>query len=148
MSSTFSALHYHIVFSTKARKPLIDPVWAGRLHDYLGGTIKGLGGFAQGAGGVADHVHLLIGLNTTHRLADFIRELKKTSSAWVHDEIALRSFSWQEGYGAFTVSPPARTQVRKYIANQTNHHRSKSFREELAEFLKNSGVEYKERYLD
>ena len=148
MPSTFLALHYHIVFSTKDRVPLIDQTWMERLHEYLGGTVTGLGGFTQGVGGVGDHVHLLVGLRATHCLADFMRELKKASSVWVHEEIGLRKFAWQEGYGAFTVSPTARTRVQKYIANQAEYHRVKSFREELAEFLKSAGVKYEDRYLD
>jgi putative transposase len=148
MSSTFLALHYHIVFSTKDRAPLIDTHWHERLHEYLGGTVAGLEGVTQGVGGVADHVHLLVGLKSTHRLADFMRELKKASSAWVHREIKLRKFAWQEGYGAFTVSATARSSVRKYIANQAEHHRVKTFREELEEFLKQAGVKYEDRFLD
>ena len=148
MASTFLALHYHIVFSTKDRVPFIGAAWRDRLHEYLGGTVTGLGGYAQGVGGVADHVHLLVGLKATHCLSDFMRELKKASSVWVHDEIKLREFAWQEGYGAFTVSPTARAQVQKYIANQAEHHRVKSFREELVEFLNSAGVKYEDRYLD
>ena len=148
MASTFLALHYHIVFSTKDRIALIDSSWRDRLHDYLGGTVAGLGGIPQGVGGVADHVHLLVGLKATHCLADFMRELKKASSVWVHDEIGLREFAWQEGYGAFTVSPTTRPGVQKYIANQAEHHRAKSFREELVGFLKAAGVIYEDRFLD
>jgi REP element-mobilizing transposase RayT len=148
MPSTFLALHYHLVFSTKDREPSISPEWRERLHEYLGGTVNGLGGFAQGIGGVADHVHLLVGLKATHCLADFMRELKKASSVWVHDEVGLAAFAWQEGYGAFTVSPTARPQVQRYIANQEEHHRVRTFREELEGFLKKAGVRYEERYLD
>ena len=136
------------MFSTKDRVPLIAPEWRERLHEYLGGTVGGLGGFVQGVGGVADHVHLLVGLKATHCLADFMRELKKASSVWVHEQIQQPEFAWQEGYGAFTVSPTARPQVQKYIANQTEHHRVKTFREELVEFLKKAGVKYEDRFLD
>ena len=148
MPSTFLALHYHLIFSTKDRIPCILPQWRDRLHVYLGGTVKGLGGICQGIGGVADHVHLLVGLKATHCLSDFMRELKKSSSAWVHGEMGQREFSWQEGYGAFTVSPTARPQVRRYLANQEEHHRTKTFREELAEFLKKAEVVYEDGYLD
>jgi len=148
MPSTFLALHYHIVFSTKARAPLIADSWRERLHAYLGGTAARLGGIPQGAGGVADHVHLLVGLKATHCLADFVRELKKASSVWVRDELQLRGLAWQEGYGAFTVSPTARPGVQRYIKNQHRHHRVKTFREELDEFLKEAGVKYEGRFLD
>jgi len=148
MSSTFISLHYHIVFSTKHREPMIDAVWRERLHEYLGGTVNGLKAFSQGVGGTEDHVHLLTGLKATHCLADFMRELKKSSSAWVHNEIGLANFAWQEGYGAFTVSPPARGGVKQYIANQAEHHRRRTFREELVELLEQAGVEYDDKWLD
>ena len=148
MPSTYLSLHYHLVFGTKNREPFIAPDWRTRLHDYLGGTIRGLGGFPQGVGGVADHVHLLVGLKATHALADVLRELKKASSAWVHDEIGSRAFAWQEGYAAFTVGATSREAVKRYIANQEEHHRFKSFREELIEMLNKAGIEYDPRYLD
>jgi len=84
---------------------MIQPAWRGDLHAYLGGIIRTADGIAESIGGVSDHVHLLIGLRATHRLADVIRELKAVSSGWVHNEIGMRSFAWQEGYGAFSVSP-------------------------------------------
>lgn len=148
MPSTHTSLHYHLIFATKDRQPLIAPGWRPRLHEYLGGTVRGLGGVPQGIGGAADHVHLLVALKPTHCLSDFMRELKKGSSTWVAEEIPLPSFRWQEGYGAFTVSASARKTVQGYIANQEEHHRIKSFREELIEFLENSGVEYDPRFLD
>src|ERR1700720_5010620 len=108
MPSTYLSLHYHLVFGKKNRQPFIAPQWRSRLHEYLGGTVAGLGGFPQGVGGIADHVHLLVGLKATHCLADFLRELKKGASGWVHDDLHIRPFAWQEGYSAFTVSPTAR----------------------------------------
>jgi putative transposase len=148
MPSTYLSLHYHLVFSTKERRPLIRDSWRGRLHDYLGGTVNGLGGIIQQVGGVQDHVHLLVGLKATHCLSDFMRELKKASSVWVHDVIGDKQFAWQEGYSAFTVSAPARDAVIKYIANQEEHHRQHSFREELIELLERAGIEYDPKYLD
>ena len=148
MASTYLSLHYHIVFSTKERQPWIAESWRSRLFQYLSGTIDGLGGISEGVGGIADHVHLLVGLKATHCLADFMRELKKSSSIWVHDEVDEKRFAWQEGYAAFTVSAPTRENVQAYIANQAEHHRQKTFREELVEFLKRAGVEYDPQYLD
>lgn len=148
MPSTHTHLLYHIIFATKNRQPLIADPWRCRLHQYIGGTIAGLEGTPQGVGGVADHVHLLVGLKPTHRLSDFMRDLKKTTSVWVSEEIGVAAFAWQEGYGAFTVSASARDEVRNYIDRQEEHHRRKTFREELIEILKKSGVTYDERYLD
>jgi putative transposase len=146
--STFLGLHYHLVFSTKNRAPFIKPSWSVRLHEYLSGTIVGLKGFPQGTGGVADHVHLLVGLKATHCLADFVRDLKKASSVWVHNQIAEPDFAWQEGYAAFTVSATARDAVKHYIANQDEHHRSKPYRQELIEMLLRAEIDIEERFLD
>jgi putative transposase len=148
MPSTYLSLHYHLVFSTRNRASFIKETWIERLHEYLGGTVSGLGGFPQGIGGVADHVHLLVGLKGTHSLADFMRELKKGSSIWVHSEIGDTDFAWQEGYSAFTVSATARGAVKQYIRNQPAHHRVKPFRDELIEMLHRAEVEFDEKYLD
>ena len=104
MSSTHLSLHYHIVFSTKNREPLITTEWRERLHAYLGGIIRDLGGVPECVGGIADHVHLLIGLKATHRLCDVLRDLKHSSSKWAHETIGIKEFGWQDGYGAFVDS--------------------------------------------
>lgn len=117
------------------------------LHAYLGGVIKGLDGHSHINGGVADHVHLLVGLKPTHRLSDFMSELKSVSSSWVKEKINTTAFSWQEGYGAFTVGAPELERVREYISNQAEHHRKKTFQEEYLLMLKRGMVEYKEEYL-
>ena len=148
MPSTFTNLHFHIVFCTKQRRNTIDPEWRERLFEYMGGTIRGLGGVAEIVGGVADLVHLLIGLKPTHTLADVLRELKKAATVWVHERTGDLSFSWQEGYAAFTVSATARDGVRKYIANQDEHHRIRSFLEEWTMLLDKAGVEYDPAYLE
>lgn len=148
MSSTYLSLHYHIIFSTKNRERSIAPDWRHRLHDYLGGTVNGLGGFSQRVDGTDDHVHLLLGLKATHCLADFMRELKKGSSSWVHDDVRLTPFAWQEGYAAFTVSPTARADVLRYIAGQEEHHRKRTFRDELIFLLEEAGVQYDPKFLD
>ncbi len=146
MSSTYLSLHFHIVYRTKGRKRFIRADWMSPLHEYLGGTVRGLGGVAEAVGGVEDHVHLLVGLEATHCLADFMRELKKASSTWAaekHEPL----FGWQDGYAAFSVSATHCTAVRRYIANQKNHHKKCSFLEELKRLLKKNGVEYDPKYL-
>jgi REP element-mobilizing transposase RayT len=147
MPSTYLSLHYHLIFSTKERYPFIVPSWRQRVHAYLGGAVRTLGGAPEVVGGTVDHVHMLIGLRATHCLADVLREIKRSSSQWVHETIGLTEFSWQEGYGAFTVSASNIATVRRYIAKQEEHHRKKTFQEEYIAFLRRSGVEYDERYL-
>jgi REP-associated tyrosine transposase len=147
MSSTHLSLHYHVVFATKNHEPMIQRAWRRDLHAYLGGIIRTADGIAESVGGVSDQVHLLIGLHATHRLADVLRELKAVSSGWVHDEIGLREFAWQEGYGAFTVSASQCKAVRRYIEQQDEHHRTRTFREEYLALLRRSGVEFDERLI-
>ena len=105
MPSTHLSLNYHIVFSTKNREPILAASWRAELHAYLGGILRDLGGVAQEVGGVADHVHFLAALKATHCLADVLRDTKTGSSRWIHETMRIRSFAWQEGYGAVTVSP-------------------------------------------
>jgi len=146
MGSTFLSLHYHIVFSTKERRPFINPAWRSKLHEYLGGIIRGLGGIPEITGGVEDHVHLLVGLRATHVLADFMRELKKASSTWASESHA-KDFSWQDGYAAFTVGWIHLESVHQYIATQEEHHRKIDFVSELRALLEKNGVKYEEKYL-
>lgn len=147
MPSTHVSLHSHVIFSTKERMPFISPEWRDRLHSYLGGIVKGLGGTPLAIGGTADHVHLLIGFKSSHRLDYFLRDLKADSSEWIHRQIGKQTFAWQKGYGAFSVSPSNLDAVRKYIAVQENHHRRYSLQEEYLKLLKSSGIDFDERYL-
>ena len=147
MPSTHVSLHYHLVFSTKDRIAYMHKDWRGRLHSYMGGIVKGLNGVPVTIGGVEDHVHLLVGLRATHRLSDVLKEVKGSSSLWVHEELKIRQFAWQEGYGAFTVSASQIEPVRAYIDNQEAHHHKKTFQDEYLEFLEAYGIEYDEKYL-
>ena len=147
MSSTHCALHYHFVFGTKKLDAAIHKEWRQRLHSYLGGTIKSANGIPIAIGGVADHVHLLVGLRPTHQVSELLRDIKRQSSAWVHQEICDRRFQWQDGYGAFTVSTSGIRATCAYIESQEEHHRTKTFQEEYVAFLKKNGVEYDPQYL-
>ena len=148
MANTYTSLHYHLTFSTKARETWIDREWRYRLWEYLGGMIRNMGGVSHEIGGVADHVHLLVSLKPTHMLSKVMQEVKKASSVWVHDELRIPGFAWQDGYAAFTVSASALPKVIAYVKNQEEHHRTKSFRQELEEMLTKSGVVFDPKYLD
>ncbi len=146
MPSTHLSLHYHIVFSTKERRRVIADTWREMLHAYIGGILRELGAVARCIGGTGDHVHILARMKATHTLADVVREIKRGSSAWIHEH-GVRKFAWQEGYGAFTVSPSQLSKVEQYVANQVEHHRKKTFEEEYVELLRLSGVEFDDKYL-
>lgn len=148
MPSSHLSLHYHLIFSTKHREPLLASAFASRVYDYMGGIVRGLDGVLLAAGGMSDHVHLLIGLGATRALADVLRELKAGSSKWVHQTFPeLGGFRWQTGYGAFVVSYSLLDVVKAYIDQQEEHHRSRTFQEEFVLFLRRHGIEYDERYL-
>ena len=147
MPSTHLSLHYHLVFSTKNREPWLAPTSRARVHEYLGGVIRGMKGVSHAVGGTGDHVHVFAGLRATHCLADVMRELKSESSGWVHKELGLPGFGWQEGYGGFTVSASSLEQVRAYVLRQEEHHHETTFQEEYVAMLQRGLVEYDERYL-
>ncbi len=148
MSDSYTNLLYHIIFSTKDRRPLITEDRQPRLYDYIGGTIRSLGGISLELNGTEDHVHLLTKLRPDRALSDVLRDLKANASGWMHDVFPeARDFSWQRGYGAFTVSHSNVEEVRHYIAHQKDHHRKTSFRDEFIQFLKANGIEYDKRYL-
>ena len=148
MSDSYTNLLYHIVFSTKDRRPIITSEYESRLYDYIGGTIRGVGGISLELNGTEDHIHLLAKLRHDHALSDVLRDLKANASGWMHEVFpALKDFSWQRGYGAFTVSQSNVEEVRRYIFRQKEHHEKVSFRDEFIQFLKANGIEYDERYL-
>ena len=146
MPSTHTSLHYHLVFSTKNRDPHLAREWRADLHDYLGGCLRTLGATPLRIGGVADHVHLLAGAKPTHAPADLVRELKKASTAWIREH-HVAAFAWQEGYGAFTISRSVVDAVARYIDNQEEHHRTRTFQEEYRTFLDELGIPYDPKYL-
>ena len=147
MPSTHLSLHVHIIFSTKNREPFIANEWRKRLHAFLGGAVRTAQCVPEAIGGTSDHVHLLVGMRAMHRLADIMRDIKQASSKWVHETIGLKSFGWQDGYSAFTVSASQIDQVKEYIRNQVEHHRKRTFKDEYVEFLKRYGIEYDNRYI-
>ena len=148
MSDSYTNLIYHLVFSTKDRRPLITDEYQVRLYDYIGGTIRSLGGISLGINGTEDHVHVLAKLRPDKAVSDVLRELKANASGWMHDVFPeLKDFSWQRGYGAFTVSASNVAKVQDYIARQKEHHQKQTFRDEFIEFLKANGIEYDEKYI-
>jgi putative transposase len=145
MPQSFGSLHCHIVFSTKGRQPFIAPVIQPRLFEYMGGILRNQSSPLIAAGGMPDHVHLLVSLARTVAVADIVRVLKANSSSWLHTEIGLHEFQWQQGYGAFGVSYSNLDQVKNYFAGQAEHHRERDFKEEFRELLRRHEIEWDER---
>jgi len=148
MPDSYTNLLYHVVFSTKDRRPLITPEYEPRLYNYIGGIVRSAGGISLALNGAEDHIHLLTKLRPDRALSDVLRDLKANATGWMHDVFpSLKNFSWQRGYGAFTVSESNVDEVRNYIARQKQHHRKTSFREEFIQFLQVNGIEYNDRFI-
>lgn len=147
MPQSFASLHCHIVFSTKNREPWIRGQTQERLFEYIGGIVRNRASRLIAAGGMADHVHLLISLGRTLAVADAVRDIKASSSNWLHEELGLQGFRWQNGYGAFAVSYSNLSAVKEYLAHQGQHHRGVSFQDEFRELLRRHDLEWDERYV-
>ena len=148
MPGTYSKFLFHIVFATKQRVGWIKPVIASRVHEYLGGIVRSEGGVPHRINGMADHVHLLISWRTDESLATLMRNLKAHSSRWIHQTFPdMAGFHWQEGYSVFTVSESQFHTVDHYVRTQEEHHRGRSFEEELRALLRAHRLEFDERYL-
>ena len=140
--------YVHIVFSTKNRQPFIDQSIKEELHAYLGGTCKELGCPVLAVGGVEDHVHILCMLSRNMALSELVGKVKANSSKWIKTKgEQYANFYWQNGYGAFSVNPTETEVVIKYIQNQEEHHKKRTFKEEYRLFWKKYKVEYDERYV-
>ncbi len=149
MPQSLSAVYVHAVFSTKERRQFLrDPSLRMELHAFLGGISNRLDSPSIIAGGTDDHVHQLIRLSRKITQADWIKEIKRISNLWIRErEPLLRNFSWQAGYGMFSVNPGDLDTVRQYIASQEAHHRKISFQDELRRMLKQYSIEWDERYV-
>lgn len=147
--SSHQQLLYHIVFSVKDRRPLLqddqlrEQVWA-----YMAGVVRNLEGFAIKIGGYHDHAHLLVRIPAKIAVARFVGSVKANTSKHINESRdAILKFHWQDGYGAFTVSPSQSDKLILYIANQEVHHKKHGFQEEYLLLLKKHEVEYDPKYL-
>lgn len=148
MPQSYVNLLYHIVFATKNREPLITGKHQERLYEYIGGIVREQGGIALALNGTEDHVHLFAKLRQDKALSDMIRDFKAHASGWMHKVFPeLEDFSWQNGYGAFTVSASQAAKVRQYIAGQKIRHQQYFFENEFVKLLQVNEVEFDERYL-
>jgi putative transposase len=146
MPHTYTKLLFHIVFSTKDRSGFITDEKRARVYEYIGGTIRGLGGICIEIGGVEDHVHILVALKPTMSLSKLMQDLKPSVTSWAREQVHPK-FEWQNGYGAFTVGESQVDMVRSYIRGQKKHHKKMVFDEEFKELLNRANIEFEERFL-
>lgn len=148
MAHTYTNLLHHVIFSTKNRVPTLDTALKERLFPYMGGIIRELGGAGLSINGPSDHVHLLISMPGSLATSELVGKVKANSSGWVRKTFPDRcEFKWQTGFAAFSVSVSQQARVLNYIANQEEHHRKISFKEEFVGFLKKHGIAYDDRYI-
>jgi REP element-mobilizing transposase RayT len=147
MPHTYCSSLYHCVFSTRERRKIIPPDVQGRLWAYMGGIARGLEIKALEIGGMDDHAHLLLSLPSTMPVATAMREIKGSSSQWLHENCALPDFAWQQGYGAFSISSAQIETTAAYIAKQIEHHRKRNFQSEFLAMLKKQGIAYDPRFI-
>jgi len=148
MGSTLTELIYHVVFSTKDRKPMINSNMCDELYLYIGGIIIKHDAVLLQIGGIEDHLHIVIKLKPTHKLSELMQKIKGSSSKWMNKKFGSAiKFGWQDGYGAFTVSESQCSTVIKYVENQEKHHKTITFKDEFIQFLKRHKIEYDEKIL-
>jgi REP element-mobilizing transposase RayT len=148
MANTYSQIYLQFVFAVKFRDSLISYDWEELLYKYITGIVQGNGQKMIAINGMPDHIHLFIGMKPDCRPSDLVREVKKSSTAFIKSKRLCQSvFSWQEGYGAFSYSHSHLSKVADYIANQKQHHQRTGFKTEYLNMLKKFEIEFKDEYI-
>jgi Transposase and inactivated derivatives len=148
MADTFSQIHIQTVFAVQNRNALILPAWEEELYKYITGIVQNKGQKMLAINGTSNHIHLFIGMKPECCLSDMVREIKKSSNAFINDKrLTPYKFQWQAGFGAFSYSHSQLTEVIQYINNQKQHHKKQSFKDEYLTFLKNFEIKFKSEYL-
>ena len=148
MPQSLARILVHLIFSTKNRTQIIDKPIRAELNKYMAGILNDCDSAPIIVESVADHAHLLFCLSKNYALSKVVEEVKKGSSRWIKTKAKRYSgFHWQNGYGAFSVSQSNVYRVKSYIANQEEHHRRRTFQDELRAFLRRHAVEFDERYV-
>ena len=146
--STFSQIYIQVVFAVKGRNSIIKTEWEEELYKYITGIVQNKDQKVLAINGSFDHIHLFIGMKPSCRLSDLVREVKKSSNVFINEKKFSRyKFEWQEGYGSFSYSHSAIDNVVKYIMNQKEHHKKRTFKDEYISLLKKFEIDYKEEHL-
>lgn len=148
MANTFTQIHLHLIFAVKFRQNQIQREWKDKLYKYTTGIIQNNGHKVLIINGMSDHIHILIGFRSTQALADLMRDIKQMTSLWINEnKLTKGKFAWQEGYAAFSYGQSQLPTIIKYIENQEEHHRKRTFLEEYKEFLNLFEIEFDEKYI-
>ena len=148
MANTYTQLYIHLVFSPKNRDALIGKSWKNELEMYATGIVQNHNHKLLAIGTMPDHIHIFIGYNVNQRIPDLVENIKTSTNEWIKDKkLSKFKFEWQKGYGAFSHSRSQLDTVVKYILNQEEHHKKKSFKEEYLEILRKNEIDFKEEYV-
>lgn len=146
--STYSQLYIQVVFAVKNRQALIKENWEERLYQYITGIVQGKGQKMLAINGVSNHIHIFLNIKPNCCISDLVREIKKSSTKFINENsFTPFKFQWQEGYGVFSYSHSQIDIVVKYVMNQKEHHRKKTFKEEYMEMLQKMNIDYDTKYL-
>lgn len=148
MAGTFSQIYIQYVFAVKGRENLLQKPWRDEVFKYMAGIIKEKNQKDIIVNGVADHVHVFVGLKPSMNILDLVRDIKNNYSKFINEQKFVKGkFSWQEGYGAFSYAHSQIENGYQYILKQEEHHKKKTFKEEYLDFLQKFEIEYNEKYL-
>ena len=147
MANTYSQIHVQIVFAVKGRENLIKEQNREELQKYITGIINNKNQKTLAIYCMPDHTHILVGMKPNIAISDLVRDIKANSSSFITDNKWVNKFNWQEGFGVFSYSKSQLDLVVKYILNQAEHHKKRTFREEYLDFLQKFEIDYDEKYL-
>jgi putative transposase len=145
--SSYRQILYHLIFRTKDSQKTLIQAHSRELYAYLMGFIRNKNCFLYRINGMEDHLHILCDLHPTIALADYMRDLKTSSSIWLKQSGKFSDFNgWADGYAALTYGWKDRDKIANYIKNQQEHHKHLSFQDELRELLQEQGIKVNQKY--
>lgn len=148
MANTYSKLYIQIVFAVKGRQNLISKKWKDEIYKYITGIVSNQKQKLIAINGMPDHIHILVGIKPNISLSDLVRDIKSSSSKFINEQKLINGkFEWQKGFGAFSYGHSQLSNVIKYIENQEEHHKSRTFKEEYIAFLKLFDIDFKDEYI-
>ncbi|MBR6081484.1 MAG: IS200/IS605 family transposase [Salinivirgaceae bacterium] len=148
MANTYTQLFVHFVFAVQNRQALISKTWKDELYKYITGIVTNKGHKLLSIGGVADHIHVLIGVSPNQSVSSLVADIKRSSSLWINERnLTAGKFAWQEGFGAFSYGKSQVHDVALYIENQEEHHKKQTFKDEYIKFLELFGIDYNSDYI-
>ncbi len=148
MANTYTQLYIQIVFAVKYRESLIDESIREQIQKYITGIVQKHGHKLLAIYCMPDHCHIFLSMTPKQSLSECVRTIKSNSSKWINQQrLVKKRFQWQEGFGAFSYSKSAVSNVANYVLNQKEHHQRKTFQKEYLQQLKKYEINYNEKYL-